>query len=85
VQRCVFLDSRRPFVLNQGVSLAIHLNFRPIPTPPAATPEAEKMKDQPPPDPTKTFKDFAYALEHGTRPSTVGMVVGCNPISLLAW
>lgn len=28
---------------------------------------------------------FAYALEHGTRPSTIGLVVSSNPLALLAW
>jgi microsomal epoxide hydrolase len=27
----------------------------------------------------------AYALEHATRPSTIGFALGSNPISLLAW
>lgn len=36
------------------------------------------------------LKDFqvmgsGYAIEHGTRPSTIGHVLASNPISLLAW
>ncbi len=27
----------------------------------------------------------AYALEHETRPSTIGFALGSNPVSLLAW
>lgn len=27
----------------------------------------------------------AYALEHATRPSTIGFVLASNPIALLAW
>lgn len=27
----------------------------------------------------------AYALEHGTRPSTIGHVLASNPMALLAW
>ncbi|KPI34365.1 putative epoxide hydrolase [Cyphellophora attinorum] len=27
----------------------------------------------------------AYALEHATKPSTIALVVGSNPVSLLAW
>lgn len=27
----------------------------------------------------------AYALEHGTRPSTIGSVLSSNPLALLAW
>ncbi|KAJ1324493.1 microsomal epoxide hydrolase [Microdochium nivale] len=28
---------------------------------------------------------FAYALEHGTRPSTVGLAISSGPLALLAW
>lgn len=36
------------------------------------------------------FKSFytdglAYALEHGTRTSTIGHVLASNPLALLAW
>lgn len=27
----------------------------------------------------------AYALEHATRPSTIGLVLASNPVALLAW
>lgn len=27
----------------------------------------------------------AYAREHGTRPSTIGLVLSSSPIALLAW
>lgn len=27
----------------------------------------------------------AYALEHGTRPSTIGHVLSTSPVALLAW
>jgi microsomal epoxide hydrolase len=27
----------------------------------------------------------AYALEHATRPSTIGFVLASNPLALLAW
>lgn len=27
----------------------------------------------------------AYALEHGTRPSTIGHVLSSSPLALLAW
>jgi microsomal epoxide hydrolase len=26
-----------------------------------------------------------YAIEHGTRPSTIGHVLASNPVALLAW
>lgn len=28
---------------------------------------------------------LAFALEHGTRPSTAGLAISSNPLSLLAW
>jgi hypothetical protein len=28
---------------------------------------------------------LAYALEHGTRPATVGLAISSNPLALLAW
>ncbi|KAL3463727.1 Alpha/Beta hydrolase protein [Aspergillus heterothallicus] len=28
---------------------------------------------------------FAYALEHGTRPSTVGLAISSSPLALIAW
>ncbi|PSR78437.1 epoxide hydrolase 1 [Coniella lustricola] len=36
------------------------------------------------------FKDWqakgaAYALEHGTRPATIGLVMAASPLALLAW
>lgn len=33
------------------------------------------------------FRDFGtgYSIEHATRPSTIGLVLASNPISLLAW
>lgn len=28
---------------------------------------------------------MAYALEHGTRPATIGLVLSSSPLALLAW
>jgi microsomal epoxide hydrolase len=28
---------------------------------------------------------IAYALEHGTRTSTIGLVLASNPVALMAW
>lgn len=28
---------------------------------------------------------MAYAMEHGTRPGTIGLVLSSSPLSLLAW
>ncbi|CAD6573514.1 MAG: hypothetical protein TREMPRED_000846 [Tremellales sp. Tagirdzhanova-0007] len=60
-----------------------HINFKGMQFPPEGTPEYKS-----PPlanDMKLKLQNFAYAMEHATRPSTVGLVVGCNPISLLAW
>ena len=45
--------------------------------------EAEKIGS----DRANQFRTFgsAYALEHATRPSTIGFVLGANPVSLLSW
>jgi microsomal epoxide hydrolase len=32
-----------------------------------------------------TLTGGGYALEHATRPSTVGLAIGCNPLSILTW
>lgn len=36
---------------------------------------------------TEWFKKFSgeYALEHSTRPSTIGFVLASNPLAHLAW
>lgn len=65
----------------------IHVNYsnpppRPLPSPGSPGQEA------PPPsaeDLLELLQKFGYALEHSTRPATVGLVVGSNPLSLLAW
>ena len=31
------------------------------------------------------LKGMAYAIEHGTRPATIGLVLSSNPLALLAW
>jgi microsomal epoxide hydrolase len=57
-------------------------------SPPKGTPEAEAQGDDAGPSVAQVlgaYQRFAYALEHGTRPSTIGIVVGCNPVSLLSW
>jgi len=35
----------------------------------------------------KQFREsgVGYSIEHGTRPSTIGLVLASNPIALLAW
>ncbi len=64
--------------------VAVHVNFKAIQSPPEGTPEYTKT---PPPSKEiiRQMQVFGYGLEHATRPSTIGIVVGCNPMSLLAW
>jgi microsomal epoxide hydrolase len=68
--------------------LAIHANNKYIRAPPEGTPEYEGMKASGGPKPQDVMKGimpFAYAMEQGTKPSTAGLVMGCNPMSLLSW
>ncbi|KAK5425922.1 hypothetical protein LTR07_009421 [Exophiala xenobiotica] len=69
---------------------AIHINFCIMPEPaedqidkriPVSQAEEEGLHR------TEWFKrtGSAYALEHATRPSTIGFALGSSPISLLAW
>ncbi|KAH7036014.1 Alpha/Beta hydrolase protein [Microdochium trichocladiopsis] len=60
-------------VLNPGDSVS-----------PSARPTAEEQEAL---DRTKRWQEtgFAYALEHGTRPATVGLAMSSNPLALLAW
>jgi microsomal epoxide hydrolase len=32
-----------------------------------------------------SMTEFAYALEHATRPATIGFVLSSNPVALLSW
>jgi hypothetical protein len=57
-------------------------------SPPAGTPEYQKMVEQGGPkarDVLQGVMPFAYAMEQGTKPSTAGLVMGCSPMSLLSW
>jgi microsomal epoxide hydrolase len=68
--------------------VVVHANNRYIRAPPKGTPEYEKMVKSGGPNPTDVVKGvmpFAYALEQGTKPSTAGLVMGSNPMSLLSW
>ena len=65
---------------------ALHINFCIMPEPKdakGAISEAEKVGLQRAAEFSKLGS--AYALEHATRPSTIGFVLGSNPVSLLAW
>ena len=65
-----------------------HLNFCPISKPPESHPadsltafEQECLQRCTEFDTT----GYAYAIEQGTRPSTLGLALASNPIALLAW
>ncbi|WWC91421.1 uncharacterized protein L201_006367 [Kwoniella dendrophila CBS 6074] len=62
---------------------AIHLNMRKFSQPPPGTQESSKPFGIP--EMLEHFQLYGYNLEHATRPSTIGLVVGSNPISLLCW
>jgi hypothetical protein len=71
------------------ISEAIHSNNKYIRSPPKGTPEYDAMVASgggpQPMDIMKGVMPFAYAMEQGTKPSTAGLVMGCNPMSLLSW
>jgi hypothetical protein len=48
----------------------------------ALTPEESQILER-----TEAWRQtgLAYALVHGTRPSTVGLAISSNPLALLAW
>ncbi|PON25864.1 epoxide hydrolase [Trichoderma gamsii] len=67
---------------------AFHLNMltlntgeTPPPSDSLSAQEAQELKR------TETWAQtgLAFALEHGTRPSTAGLAISSNPIALLAW
>ncbi|KAK1139968.1 hypothetical protein N8T08_010964 [Aspergillus melleus] len=67
---------------------AIHLNFNAIPAPPPGVSE-DSLNDYEKQG-LKRREEFltvgkAYADEHATRPSTIGLVLSSSPIALLAW
>ncbi|WVQ72163.1 hypothetical protein IAR50_001708 [Cryptococcus sp. DSM 104548] len=59
----------------------IHLNFRLL----LGKPTGSTGSESKPQDPLLPFQTFGYALEQGTRPSTIGITVGTNPLSLISW
>ncbi|KAH6976248.1 Alpha/Beta hydrolase protein [Ilyonectria sp. MPI-CAGE-AT-0026] len=63
------------------------LNFCLMPQPAGISKEALTFNERAGVERMKQFSDtsIAYALEHGSRPATIGLVLGSNPLSLLAW
>lgn len=67
---------------------AVHLNFVMMKKPPEGADMDALSKDEKAGiDRATQFRDFgmAYSIEHGTRPSTIGLVLSSSPIALLAW
>ncbi|KAH7060376.1 epoxide hydrolase hyl1 [Macrophomina phaseolina] len=65
---------------------AIHVNFY-LPRDPPASPAVADPVEKKSVERAERFRatGMAYAMLHGTRPSTAGLSVGSSPISLLAW
>jgi len=67
---------------------AVHVNFFPVYNPPEEFPASSlTAKEQ---KGLKRGEEFmtsgrGYSEEHSTRPSTIGLVLGSNPLALLAW
>jgi len=74
------------YVANERV--AVHINYSPERSPPEGiTVSSLTAKEE---EGLKRGEDFvkmgaAYSLEHATRPSTIGLVLGSSPMALLAW
>jgi microsomal epoxide hydrolase len=66
--------------------VAVHINYCYIPEPEHVTGEVTEI-DRQDLERAKEFQRTAtgYAVEQGTRPSTIGLVLGSNPVALLAW
>jgi hypothetical protein len=70
------------------MDLAVHVNCFPERSPPkglSLSSLTAKEKEG-----LKSGEDFVkmgatYSLEHATRPSTIGLVLGSSPVALLAW
>ncbi|GME56369.1 Alpha/beta hydrolase fold-1 [Neofusicoccum parvum] len=67
---------------------AVHLNFCPVPQPDSVPDAAAASpQDQAGLARAAAFRTggIAYALEHATRPATIGLVLSASPLALLAW
>ncbi|KAF2099943.1 alpha/beta-hydrolase [Rhizodiscina lignyota] len=66
---------------------AIHVNFCIMPKPEGTSDLPVNQLEQQGLDRAFEFKRVGsgYALEHATKPSTIGLVLATNPLALLAW
>ncbi|KAL8814438.1 MAG: hypothetical protein Q9191_008552 [Dirinaria sp. TL-2023a] len=64
----------------------VHINFCPLRNPPPAQDlEAEEDRALAARGQQFLTTGSAYAMEHGTRTSTIGLVLSSSPLALLAW
>jgi microsomal epoxide hydrolase len=70
-----------------NVAKAVHLNYCIMPDPINIPETVYGGLERAGIERAKWFKSIgsAYALEHATRPSTIGLVLSSSPIALLAW
>jgi microsomal epoxide hydrolase len=70
-----------------NVAKAVHLNYCIMPDPINISESVYGGLERAGIERAKSFKSIgsAYALEHATRPSTIGLVLSSSPIALLAW
>lgn len=66
---------------------AVHLNFCFVGRPDSISDDSLDASER---AGIKRMEEFrmmgsGYAIEHGTRPSTIGHVIASNPVALLAW
>ncbi|KAK9561076.1 hypothetical protein V6Z88_000851 [Aspergillus fumigatus] len=66
---------------------AAHLNFCTIPRPEACSDDSLSASERRGVERLNAFltTGLAYAIEQGTKPSTIGLVLSTNPMALLAW
>ncbi|KAH7032121.1 Alpha/Beta hydrolase protein [Macrophomina phaseolina] len=66
---------------------AMHLNFCPVGKPEGISDSEANEAELKALDRGNAFSNagFAYAMEHATRPATIGLALSASPIALLAW
>ncbi|KAK8158055.1 Alpha/Beta hydrolase protein [Phyllosticta citrichinensis] len=66
---------------------AVHLNFSPTQKPDGVPEDDADELEKKGLERGSEFQrtGFAYAMEHGTRPATIGLVLSSSPIALLSW
>lgn len=77
----------RVIAVEHDACRAVHLNFGIMPEPAGMDKSRYTPLEQKGLQRADNFARFgsAYALEHATRPSTIGLTVSSSPLSLLAW